>query len=160
TGFFIPTAQPPAGETDGPLGALFLARALIPLGIRVILVTDAFCERALQAGLSACGLIQVVPLLTLPPAKNPWLVLLRFDTKAPNPNVLGLTHLLALERVGPSHTAASLRAQPGSTSAAVEQFVREVPSEHHDRCHTMRGRDITADMNPAHILFGTDASEA
>ena len=31
TGFFIPTAQPAAGETDGPLGALFLARALAPL---------------------------------------------------------------------------------------------------------------------------------
>ncbi len=27
TGFFIPTANPPAGETDGPLGAVFLARA-------------------------------------------------------------------------------------------------------------------------------------
>ena len=26
TGFFVPTASPPAGETDGPLGALFLAR--------------------------------------------------------------------------------------------------------------------------------------
>ena len=26
TGFLIPTAQPPSGETDGPLGALFLAR--------------------------------------------------------------------------------------------------------------------------------------
>ena len=35
TGFFIPTATPPAGETDGPLGALFLARALSPLGIPV-----------------------------------------------------------------------------------------------------------------------------
>ena len=27
TGFFIPTADPPAFETDGPLGAVFLARA-------------------------------------------------------------------------------------------------------------------------------------
>ncbi len=24
TGFFIPTGQPPCGETDGPLGAVFL----------------------------------------------------------------------------------------------------------------------------------------
>src|SRR5437016_3765029 len=29
TGFFIPHADPPAAETDGPLGALFLARALV-----------------------------------------------------------------------------------------------------------------------------------
>jgi hypothetical protein len=35
----------------------------------------------------------------------------------------------------------------------VEQFVREVPTEHHNRCHTMRGRDITAKMSPAHLLF-------
>src|SRR5579872_2004531 len=37
TGFYIPHARPPAGETDGPLGALFLARALVPLGIRIVL---------------------------------------------------------------------------------------------------------------------------
>src|SRR4051812_47796284 len=49
TGFYIPTAQPSAGETDGPLGALFLARALVPLGIKVILLTDDFCVQALQA---------------------------------------------------------------------------------------------------------------
>ena len=30
TGFLIPSANPPCGETDGPLGALFLARALVP----------------------------------------------------------------------------------------------------------------------------------
>src|SRR5438876_4830385 len=66
TGFYIPTAQPPAGETDGPLGAVFLARALVSLGIRVVLVSDAFCTRALQAGLAACGLTERVPLITLP----------------------------------------------------------------------------------------------
>src|SRR5262249_22115117 len=66
TGFYIPTAQPPAGETDGPLGALFLARALVPLGIHVTLITDAFCTRALQAGLSACSLAEGVSLITLP----------------------------------------------------------------------------------------------
>src|SRR5262249_6024217 len=37
TGFYIPHAEPPAAETDGPLGALFLARALVPHGIRVVL---------------------------------------------------------------------------------------------------------------------------
>src|SRR5262249_47316972 len=52
TGFFIPLADPPCGETDGPLGALFLARALAPLGIKVVLVTDAFCAPALQAGVA------------------------------------------------------------------------------------------------------------
>src|SRR5207253_2435683 len=35
TGFFIPKADPPAYETDGPLGAAFLLRSLVPLGYQV-----------------------------------------------------------------------------------------------------------------------------
>jgi hypothetical protein len=35
----------------------------------------------------------------------------------------------------------------------VKLFEEEVPSEHRDRCHTMRGLDITANMSPAHLLF-------
>src|SRR5438132_568693 len=65
TGFFIPHAQPPAGETDGPLGALYLARALVPLGIPVVLATDGFCIPALQAGVAISGLRKHVPILTL-----------------------------------------------------------------------------------------------
>ncbi len=45
TGFFIPTGQPSCGETDGPLGAVFLGRRLQPLGIRVVIATDGFCTR-------------------------------------------------------------------------------------------------------------------
>lgn len=143
TGFFIPHAEPPCGETDGPLGAVFLARALVPLGIRVALVTDPFGTAALGAGLAACGLAQAVPVLPVPSAGpcDPWLAGLR------------LTHLVALERVGPSHTPASLQQQPGTSPAHVQQFAAEVPPEHHDRCHTMKGRDITAHMAPAHLLF-------
>src|SRR4051812_2063202 len=48
TGFLLPTAQPPCAETDGPLGAVFLARALVPLGVRVTIITDWFCQRPLQ----------------------------------------------------------------------------------------------------------------
>jgi hypothetical protein len=152
TGFFIPQAQPPCGETDGPLGALFLARALVPLGVRVVLATDAFCARALEVGLGACGLRKQVPLVTLPSYDTAgalsgaeygrW-----FADRAGE-----LTHLLALERVGPSHTAESL-GQAGADDGVVEQFRSEVPAEHHDRCHTMRGRDITTRMSPAQRLF-------
>jgi hypothetical protein len=153
TGFLIPHAEPPAGETDGPLGALFLARALVPLGIRVALVTDGFCTPALEAGLKACGLGELVPLITLPPAGQPWEVYLERGWQGGFLARFPLTHLVALERVGPSHTPRSLAAQPGSSPADVEQFLREVPPEHHDHCHTMRGRDITAGMSPAHLLF-------
>src|SRR5262245_13913230 len=57
TGFFIPHGTVGgAGETDGPLGAVFLARALVPLGFRVAVLTDLFSRPALVAGLVACGL--------------------------------------------------------------------------------------------------------
>ncbi len=121
TGFFIAHANPPCGETDGPLGALFLARALAPLGLRVTIVTDPYCEEALSAGireLVAPGLWQVWT-LPLPPAGHvTWKHWLEGD--------MG-THLIALERVGPSY--------------------------HDGHCYSMRGRDITEHTNPAHLLF-------
>src|SRR4051794_19571751 len=66
TGFTIPGTDPPAAETDGPLGALFLARALTPLGIGVALAADGTAVPALAAGLAASGLTTRVPLVTLP----------------------------------------------------------------------------------------------
>jgi len=127
TGFFIPTASPPSGETDGPLGALFLARALVPLGIHVVLVTDAFCATALQVGLEACGLAKQVALITLPSYAESQ----QLGHEAYWQRFLGeagpITHLLALERVGPSHAES--------------------------RCFSMRGRDITELMSPAHWLL-------
>jgi hypothetical protein len=146
TGFYIAHASPPCAETDGPLGALFLARALTPLGIRVILASDAFCIPALEAGLSATGLSQSVQLITLssiePSSAEYWQY---FRDRAGN-----LTHLLALERVGPSHTPQSIQLQSPNDLA---RFLAEVPTEHYGRCHSMRGRDITAHVSPAHFLF-------
>ena len=72
TGFYIPTAKPPCGETDGPLGAIFLARAFTQLGIRAAPVTDDFCVAALNAGLQACGLEMSVRVLPLPDADTSW----------------------------------------------------------------------------------------
>src|SRR5207244_2860758 len=131
TGFFIPTAEPPAGETDGPPGALFLAQALTPLGVRVTLVTDGFCRPALEAGLTACGFADRVPLVILPEAGQPWDGFLR-DCWQPLLETAAPTHLIALERVGPSHTAESVRAQPGATQETVTRFQGEVPADHHD----------------------------
>jgi hypothetical protein len=158
TGFFIPTAHPPAGETDGPLGALHLARALLPLGIPIALATDAFCVPALQAGLAACALQKHVPLLVLPGYA---------ESQALGPDRYraafrkGLrdfapSHRIALERVGPSHTLASLQAQlqhDGALGQTYLDFVDAVPEDHQDRCHTMRGIDLTERISPAHWLF-------
>ena len=157
TGFFIPTAQPPAGETDGPLGAVFLARALAPLGVKVALISDAFCERALRAGLAACGLQSQAPVIVLPAsaaaqAMSPDAYCRTVLSQVPFP----ITHLLAIERVGPSHTLESLQQQMqqgGALGQAYLDFLDAVPPEHQNRCHTMRGRDITDLMSPAHHLF-------
>jgi hypothetical protein len=127
TGFWIATGQPPAHETDGPLGALFLARALVPLGIRVMLDTDSACRRAMQAGVEACGPpLAGVEVLTLPPPTHPWDVWLQLDWQS-YARRIGLTHLIAVERVGPSHLDG--------------------------RCYSMRGRDLTDVTPPAHALF-------
>jgi hypothetical protein len=151
TGFFIPHADPPADETDGPLGALFLARALTPLGMRVALVTDASGRRALEAGLAKCGLAGTVPLRTLPPPGPAWPAYVPQEW-LPWCAAFSLTHLIALERVGPSHTEESLRRQ-GASEETLRQFLQEVPAEHRDRCHNMRGRDISDHTSPAHLLF-------
>jgi hypothetical protein len=154
TGFCIPTAQPPCGETDGPLGAVFLARALAPCGVPVVLASDPFCRGALCAGLEACGLASSVPVVDVPAEwedagcnRASW-----WERTLPR-TVPRPTHVLALERAGPSHTVASIRSQPETTPQVVERFHAEVPPKHRNRCHTMRGRDITELMRPAHRLF-------
>jgi D-glutamate cyclase len=151
TGFYIPHATPPAAETDGPLGALFLARALVPLGAKVVFITDPFCVEALTAGLSACDLEKQVRIVDLAP-ESPGVA--REDyCRALARSAGPLTHLIALERVGPSHSLASMNAQREATADTVMAFRQEVTEEERDRCHSMRGVDITSHMRPAHLPF-------
>jgi hypothetical protein len=140
TGFYIPTGEPPAAETDGPLGAVFIARALVPVGMGVSIFTDPWCSHALEVGLRAAGLGDMVRVH----------VLSHFAVDAMTSQ---LTHLLALERVGPSHTLESIEGQSGATATEIEQFKREVPEKERNRCHSMRGRDNTIETAPAHRLF-------
>src|SRR5262245_51719857 len=56
TGFCVVDAVSPAAETDGPPGALYLARALLALGIEVTLISDAYGMPLLEAG---CDLWQL-----------------------------------------------------------------------------------------------------
>lgn len=197
TGFHIAHGEPACCETDGPLGALFLIRALVPLGIEVIVVTDGSCVAALNAGLEVCHLQDQARVIQLPPdawdeqGYQDWILGLTDRSTVP------LTHLLAIERVGPSHTLKSLQAQPAladlpaqyhrldvpsesegqdervltksmeivlqnrgmtpqqflALCRVVDDFDRDVPAEHRDRCHSMRGLDITSYTSPAHLLF-------
>jgi hypothetical protein len=133
TGFYIAHADPPAAETDGPPGALFLARALTPLGVRVTLVTDSFCRQALEVGLEAAGLAGAVPVITLPPSTDDWPTFLDREWQPFTREGVPLTHLVAVERVGLSHDGP---------------------------CRNMRGLDITAHTAPAHLLFEDAARRA
>ena len=71
TGFMIPSVEPPTGETDGPPGALFLARAFHHLGIPTVLFSDAAGYHALWAGLEHLDLATAVPLIDLPMTFDP-----------------------------------------------------------------------------------------
>ncbi|MEU7919187.1 glutamate cyclase domain-containing protein [Micromonospora zamorensis] len=93
TGFFIPGAEPPAAETDGPLGAVQIAAALRLLGGGCRLVTDEPCAPVVEAAVAAAapGLpVDVAPLR----GYDEWEAALL-------PEYGRLTHLIACERVGP-----------------------------------------------------------
>jgi hypothetical protein len=182
TGFFIPTADPPAGETDGPLGAIFLARALVPARIEVAIATDQFCVPAVRAGLESCGLLESVRVIELPAPTERWDKFYHDQWGKGIIRGFGATHVVALERVGPSHDRESIRRQVGlddlelfararpdlahtvhdkvaAATKFVEGFLQEVPSQHRNRYHTMRGRDITDLMSPAHRLFPSGGAQ-
>jgi hypothetical protein len=125
TGFFIPTATPPAMETDGPLGAVFLVRGLAGLGIESAIISDAGCRSAVLAGLDRAGqrkhFIQAYGSRNAPPdGLSP--VTLGSNTGP----VTWVTHCVAVERVGPAADG---------------------------RCYTMRGRDVSDHTTPTERLF-------
>lgn len=147
TGFFIPAAATPSAETDGPPGAALLAAALAQLGMQSYLITDERCRSAVGAAGKAYG-IGDDRILTAPHRCGDWSR--EFFTNGVGRN---LTHLIAVERVGPSHTLESLQAQIRSGEAPLEKFTNSVPEEERNRCHNMRGAiidEFTADL---HRLF-------
>ncbi|HVK07685.1 MAG TPA: glutamate cyclase domain-containing protein [Gemmataceae bacterium] len=119
TGFMIPSVEPPTGETDGPLGALFLDRAFAAIGVPTVLITDRSAMDALADGLVAHGSRSVLVEVTA-----------GLDPAAVLHETGPLTHLIAVERSGPSRATG--------------------------RNHTMRGRDITDLTAPTHLLFEGD----
>ncbi|MCX7699857.1 MAG: DUF4392 domain-containing protein, partial [Gemmataceae bacterium] len=95
TGFFIPTARPPAFETDGPAGAVWLAAVLGHLGFYVTLFAAESLEPALRAGLEF-----------FPAAPAGRIAVRRIAAShgsADTADALGkLTHLVFIECVGPA----------------------------------------------------------
>jgi hypothetical protein len=91
TGFFIPRAQAPAAETDGPLGAVQLAAMIAALGGTATLITDSHCAPVLEGFLDGLALAGV--------RSRPHLLVA--DT--PDAIDLDLTHVISIER--PGHSA-------------------------------------------------------
>jgi hypothetical protein len=56
TGFYVPLADPPAAETDGPVGAALLARGLTRVDFACRVLTDDPCRSACAAALRGAGL--------------------------------------------------------------------------------------------------------
>ncbi|NEK58273.1 DUF4392 domain-containing protein [Geodermatophilus sabuli] len=116
TGVHIAWAPAPAAETDGPVGVAVLAAALAVLGAEPVVVTDDPCADVTAAclGVLGAGRLTVVPVGA--------------DDAAVAGRVadLGLSHLVAVERLGPNAEG---------------------------RVMTMRAVDVTRTTAPLHAAF-------
>lgn len=147
TGFFVPGGEVPAAETDGPIGALVLGAALRAIGIDAFILTDAFCTSAIAAAAEAIGFPDD-GLVSVPDDVEGWLPEFYSDGLGRS-----LSHLVSIERVGPSHSPESLERQVGHQLEDSERFRTSVPIDAHDRCHNMRGEVIDDTTHGLHRLF-------
>lgn len=153
TGFNVPTEAGPRPETDGPPGAVFLARALTAVGVPVVLAAESEIEPALLAGLRVCGLEGGVSFVRLHGPVDAQEMGIHAYREAFATAAGPLTHLVAIERLGPSHTAESVRGQPCTTEETHRLFETEITPDQRGRCLSARGIDMTAMTGPAWWLF-------
>jgi D-glutamate cyclase len=154
TGFFIPKGAPPSPETDGPPGAAALAAACTSLGITAQLVTDGRCRSAVEVAAREMNLPEKN---VLTPGESHSDLAKWFDATTSDTRLPRLTHLISIERVGPSHTRESLQKQAATASAdpqsVWDEFDRVVPESARNCSHNMRGECIDRDTAPLHLLF-------
>lgn len=94
TGFFVPGAEVPAPETDGPAGAALLCRGFADAGLICRVATDEACAGATRIALHAAGAASV-PLDALAPAQDPAALCGAW-------RAAGIDWAIAIERCGPS----------------------------------------------------------
>jgi len=137
-------------ETDGPPGAVLLAATLQSLGIDSFVLTDTCCYPVVQAAAASCGFRDDGVLTVDAPSvcELQQIVFELTEGQCARPS-----HVIAVERAGPSHTEDSIRRQSPDNAAVVDAFLDAVPTEHCDRCHDMRGDIIDAWTAPLHRLF-------
>lgn len=157
TGFAVVVKERVTAETDGPLGALFLAAMLQAAGLEVKLAADRYAADVLRAGCALAGLATTsvieFPQSSNDPVSREAIAAWRrthADTDAE------YSHLVFIERAGPSHTSASIaRSQEDSQRAEVmNAFQRLVPAGDRDVCHNMRGESIDPYTAPLQELIG------
>lgn len=151
TGFFIPAATPPAAETDGPPGAALLAAALNSIGLSVILITDDHCRSALE---TAAQTMNLPASTVVAPGKSADEIDAWFTSTVNDTSQAPLTHLISVERAGPSHTRDSLEHQtPKPHAPELALFEQLVPETDRNHSFNMRGICIDAQTAPLHRLF-------
>jgi hypothetical protein len=160
TGFGVYDGERYVAETDGPPGALALAEVLLPSGAEVALVSDSIGLPALTVGREALNLgatsLHEFPFedenassvarqsneAAFNARSDAWVEAFLASDARPR-----VTHLVAIERVGPSHTLQSIAVQ------VREDFQRDVPAESRNVCHNMRGEPINGSTAKTHRLF-------
>lgn len=147
TGFYIPAASPPAAETDGPPGASFLAETLTRLGRSVRILTDELCAPVVAGAVRIAG-GDPETVTGCPADAIGWPAWRDQLWTRETPGLL-----LAIERVGPSHTLESFVAQRRTGAPPRDEFLCRVPAETWGRCFNMRGVCIDAHTAPLHRLF-------
>jgi hypothetical protein len=168
TGFYVPVGDPPATETDGPPGALALAKGLRHLGMEVSLLSDEYTLSALKAGLRVLGLPEKeVPIICFPlehsdqdhtsrmmneehQSSSSIRFAQDFFNSLPGQ---GLTHLIYIERVGPNHTLESFIAQERRGKPLLKEFETILPPPLRNRCFSSRLEDITRFTAKTHFLL-------
>ncbi len=164
TGFHVRGPHGPTIETDGPAGAIALAWFLSELGAEVMLMTDPLGAAILQAGLDAAALgPQRLPLRVFPfenddpasPERRSNELAASAGSTAFSRALLeteqaqGLTHLVAIERAGPSHAAGPHRTALGADAGDSG----DPPPDSENQVHNFRGQVITAQTGKIHLLF-------
>lgn len=166
TGFAVVDEAGPRAETDGPPGAVFLASALYSLGIEVGFLSDAVACDALRFG---CEMLSLDPVMVIEcpfeagdPSARARISNEPEDRTVTDAWVDGflqsevgsrLSHLIAIERAGPSHTLASMKSQNRGTPVPEEFFLDETSEATRNRCLNMRGVPIDRHTAKIHRLF-------
>ncbi len=168
TGFYVPVGDPPATETDGPPGALALAKGLRHLEMEVSLLSDEYSVSALRAGLKVLDLPEKeVPVLCFPLEHSDLDHTSRTMNEEDHSSISihfaqdffnslpgqDLTHLIYIERVGPNHTLESFITQERQGKPPLKEFETILPPSIRNRCFSSRLEDITRFTAKTHFLL-------